>query len=232
MKLFKSLMICLSSITFTLTACNSSNNQDSGDDNEYKELFAESKKDELFNLGKTTGYEISSTTINDGKETHYKAAMKGNVLYFYYQEKSGGGWNYMAAKLSDDGKTYTSCAFLDDLSQFGTPIQRGPEAYKSGQKTSVEPYYEASQPAICNNSKFIENDTILNRKVYKFEYSEVLGNNVTHKITSYVEEEYGLTMKIVTEYLKGEEVTNHKEMNITSFKIGNDVVIPNFNFEM
>lgn len=229
MKLLKTITICLSFGFIALVSCNSGENQNNSK-NDKQELFAEAKKDNLFNFGKTTGYEISGTTVINGSATHYKAAMKGNIVYLNYVEKSGGGWNYMAFKLSDDGKKCTSCTYLEDLSIFGEPQERGSDAFKSGFNTSVTPFYEASQPAICNNSKYVGNEMIAGINTFKFEYIDSSAA-VTQKITSYVEEEFGLTVKIVTEYLKGEEVTYSKEMSITSIKQGNDVAVPNFSFE-
>lgn len=232
MKIIKVIFACS---LVALTACSSSSNGNGGNNNSNKEeenikkeLFSDAKKDSLFNLGKNTGYEIKGTITENEKVTHYNAAMKGNIVYFHYEEKSGGGWNYMVCELSSDGNSCSTCTYLSDLTPFGGSQQRDAEAFKLNFETSVEQFYEASKPAIYENSKYAGNETVLDTNTYKFDYLSDLGT-VKQKITSYVEGEYGLTLKIVTEYLNGEERSYYKEMSVTSFKTGNDVVVPNFN---
>ena len=224
MKLSKLLFVCLPLSGAILSGCNSGSNND----NPKKEVFEEARKESLFELGKTTGYEIKGTITENEKVTHYTAAMKGDILYLHFQEVSGGGWNYMACQLSNDGKAI-SRTYKNDLTPFGDSQTRDGEAFKLCFNTSVDPFYEASKPAISNNSKYVEDETILGMNACKFQYKEDLGVS-TQLITSYVEETYGLTLKITTQYVKGQEVTTAKEMNITSIKKGSDVVIPNFEF--
>lgn len=224
MKLSKLLFICLPLSGAILAGCNSGNNNN----NPKKEVFEEARKESLFELGKTTGYEIKGTITENEKVTHYTAAMKRDILYLHFQEVSGGGWNYMACQLSSEGKAI-SRTYKNDLTPFGDSQTRDGEAFKLCFNTSVDPFYEASKPAICNNSKYVGDETILGMNACKFQYEEDLGVS-TQLITSYVEETYGLTLKITTQYVKGQEVTTAKEMIITSIKKGSDVVIPSFEF--
>ena len=228
MKLIKAIFACS---LVALTACSSSSSGGDSSSQEEKnikkELFEGTKKENLFNLGKTSGYEIKGTFTKNEKVTHYTTGMKGNILYLNFEEISGGGWHYMACKLSADGNTCYTCTYLSDLTPFGDKQERNGEAFKLNFENSVGYFYEASKPAVYNNSKYMGNETLGNYETYKFEYSEDLGA-VKQNIVSYVEGQYGITVKIVTEYLKGEERTYYKNVSVTSFKTGDDVVIPNF----
>ena len=219
-------LACLSLTGLMLVACN--NTKEDEDKQLKDELFNEAKQDSLFEFGKTVGYEIKGTITNNDSTSHYTAAMKGNVIYMHCEEGSGGGWNYMVATLSDDGSSYCATPYKNDLSMFGEPIYRDGSVFKSFFHSSIEIFLEASKPAIYENSKYVGDDMILGLNVYKFEYSSIWGG-VVNNITTYVEGEYGLTLKYVNKYVEGEKVNQTIEKNVTSIKKGDDVIIPEFN---
>ena len=231
MKLAKNILVLLSFCGLALVACDDFDYKKSWreENNNHKEILRDqSKKEELYNLGKDSGYELTATIVSNGETTHYKAAMKGDIIYRYYETTTGGGWNYMDCRLINGGTGCTSATYLDDLSMFGSPITRGPEAFKLQFESSTETFYEASKPSFYEEAVYLEDAAIDGRSTHKFRYTSMMTSTTTHIITCYVEEEYGLTVKTIDEYIENEQTLTITETTLSSFKTRDDVVIPQF----
>lgn len=230
MKMVKIIAILMSCCGLTLIACDdfsykrSENNNDSSPK---QILYDKTKKEKLYNLGNTSGYELTATTTNNGETSEYIAAMKDHLIYRHYDQLTGGGFNYMVCRLINSGTSCAVTTYRDDLYEWGETVERGPEAFRSHFDSSTEPFYEASSPDYYEKATYSGTEVISNKSTLRFDYTGYMGDT-THLATFYVEEEYGLTVKSIHRYVRDHETLNVIEMNMTSFKIGDDVIVPQF----
>lgn len=191
------------------------------DDPLFDEDSAQAKLEEL---GKSDGYEIEFTVVQtDGTESKYLTAQQGDA-WWTVTEEGGEKSGYAAIKISDtnvavydyDGETWTLTNnmvsdSIDDIVSIYGVTSRVYLFYANSFKDSLESDGTGK---------------IAGRSCEKYNYKEeFLGNSA--EVKAYIDKELGITLKWGYE-VKAEDEQGSMQMEVTSFKTGKDVNVPDF----